>query len=86
MRRSLTIFSVAVMVVFSATACGGQGADQQQLEQQQQRIEELEQQVQQQQQQIEELQAAPQPETTTPAPGATQEGTDVAPLPETTPT
>ncbi len=54
MRRSLTIFFVALVSIFGAVACGGEGADQQQ-EEQQQRIEQLEQKVEEQQQRITEL-------------------------------
>ena len=68
MRRSPTIFFVALVSIFGAAACGEQGADQQQEEQQ--RIEQLEQKVEEQQQQISELQeevqgGVPSPEEVT---------------------
>ena len=64
MRRSLTIFFVALVSIFGAAACGQQAADQQQ------RIEQLEQKVEEQQQQISELQeevqgGVPSPEEVT---------------------
>ena len=64
MRRSHTIFFVALVSIFGAAACGEQGADQQQ------RIEQLEQKIEEQQQQISDLQeevqgGAPPPEEVT---------------------
>ena len=85
MRRTLIASFVALALVFSVAACGGDGA-QQRVEEQQQRIEEQQQRIEEQQQQIDELQAAPVPEGAPLAPGGTtQEDLDVAPLPETTP-
>lgn len=63
MRRTLTISFVALVLVFGATACGEEGADQQ--------VEELQQQVEEQQQRIQELEesippgAIPTPEEPT---------------------
>lgn len=82
MRRTLTTSFVALVLAFGATACGEEGADQQQaeeqqqrIEEQQQRIEEQQQRIQEQQQRIQELEQAPGPVTPVPpdavAPGAT---------------
>lgn len=70
MRRTLTISFVALVLVFGATACGEEGADQQ-VEELQQQVEEQQQQIEEQQQRIQELEesippgAIPTPEEPT---------------------